>query len=345
VVAFPREGEVLVGDAARDRLHTDPTHTVSAIKRLLGRSVGDDDVANHLARAAYHVQAGPDQSATFMMWGQRYAVPQLCSFLFAYAKLSAEGALGCAVERAVVSVPVSFSETQIELLKRAAKLGGLDVIDVIEEPTAAAVANMTHDDFGGVIGVYDFGGGTFDFSVVDAEKGEFSVMATAGDSWLGGDDLDLGLADAIANLLWRKHEVDLRHRAVEWQFLLSSCERAKRGLASGSSTQIVVPEVMRTMQGALDLRYNLKRSQAETLWRPFVKRTLATCRQSLSLVGLAPEQLSAIYLSGGTTHLPLIQRALRGFGVPIRSAVAPDAAVCIGSGIRAAQLERRFAAR
>lgn len=341
IVNFPSQGTARVGELARRCLETDPHHTVASAKRLLGRQVVERDVANHLAQVPYQVQEGPDQTPVVVMWGERFAIPQVCSYLLGHVKDSAERALGCRVERAVLSVPVSFSRDQVRLLRTAAQLAQLEVVDVVEEPNAAAVANMRDEDFGGLIGVYDFGGGTFDFSVVDARKGDFQVLATAGDSWLGGDDFDMTLAEAIANLLWRKHKIELRHRAVEWQRLLHSCERAKRSLASEPSARIHVPEVTRTVSGSHGLNYTLKRPQAAALWGPLITRSLTTCNQTLSLLGIRPTQLRAIYLSGGTTYLPVVRSALARLGVPVRTVVPPQSAVCLGTGVHAAQLERR----
>jgi actin-like ATPase involved in cell morphogenesis len=342
VVAFPGRGRVRVGREAKERLYTDPRHTVASAKRLLGRSADDKEVEGHIAQAAYNVAMGPGNQAIVEMWGEHFAVSQILSYIFNEAREGAERALKTRVDKAVVTVPVSFTDEQVRLLRKGAELAHLEVVGVIEEPNAAALANLAAPGFGGLVGIYDFGGGTFDFSVVDVTT-SFHVLATAGDSWLGGDDLDLAVADAVANSLWRKHRVDVRNRAVEWQQLLGSCEAAKRTLSEGEQARLHVPEVLRTRSGARDLNVKLSRGQAEQLWQEAIHRSLTTCEQSLSLLGFRASSLSGIYLSGGSTYIPAVRRALKQFGPPVRTIVPPDSSVCIGAGIHAAQIERRQA--
>lgn len=341
VVAFPRRGETVIGADARRRQLRDPRHVVASAKRLLGRRRDDPAVVPQLASSHLSVKDGPDGNLLIDMWGEPYAVPQLCSYLLAAARENAERQLECPVRRAVVTVPVSFSNERVELLRRAARLAHIEIVQVVEEPAAAALANRNAEGFGGLIGVYDFGGGTFDFSVVDASGGDFRVLTTAGDSWLGGDDFDLAVADAAANLIWRAHGVDLRQRAVEWQYLLRSSEHAKQQLSSQSTADIRVPEAIRTERGIFDLRLRVKREQVEPLWHRAIQRSLATCSQTLALLGLSPPDLSAIYLSGGTSYIPAVRRALaRQLGVPVRVGVPPEHAVVLGAGVLGAQLER-----
>jgi len=236
------------------------------------------------------------------------------------------------VGRAVVTVPVTFDDDQIKLLRRAGQMAGLDVVAVIDEPSAAALANRFSPGFGGVVGVYDFGGGTFDFSVVDVSRGDFQVLATAGDTWLGGDDFDLAIAEAVANQYWHAQKVDLRNQQVEWQQLLFACEQAKRQLSSGDTAVIFVPEILRTPAKNLDFRLRITRPPLERVWAPVIERSLATCNEALSLLELQPGALSAIYLSGGTTHIPAVRTALaRRFGVPVATGVSPEHAVCLGA--------------
>ena len=276
------------------------------------------------------------------MYGEKLAVPQLCAEILREARLSAQQAVGCSVERAVLTVPVGFDEVQRKLLVRAARLAHLEIVDVIEEPNAAALANASYDDFGGIIGIYDFGGGTFDFSLVDVSGGDFHILATAGDSWLGGDDFDQALASSVADLLSRKKNIDIRHRVVEWQHLLSSCENAKRSLSQQESARIHVPGVARNERGAVDLNMTVNRHRVEPLWRDLLDRSLVTCLQAMGMLDIAPSDLSCIYLSGGTTYIPAVRARLAELGVPVRTMVEPDAAVCLGAGIHAAQLERRL---
>ncbi|HEU5060457.1 MAG TPA: Hsp70 family protein [Kofleriaceae bacterium] len=342
VVAFTAPGRAVVGAEARERQLRDPRRVVSSAKRLLGRSVDDPELAAYFAQAAFDRARGPDGNVMVEMWGEPYATPQLCGYLLDAARVNAERVLGHAVDRAVVTVPVSFSAERIQLLRRAGQLARLEIVEVIEEPSAAALASRHTPGFGGVIGVYDFGGGTFDFSVVEATGGDFRVLTTAGDSWLGGDDLDYAVAEAASNLFWRVHGIDLRLRVVEWQHLLTSAEKAKRDLSVVEAATLFVPEVVHTPHGAQDLRIKVTRDRVEPIWAPAIERSLHTCISALASLGMRPSDLSAIYLSGGTSYVPAVRRALsQRFKLPIRIGAPPDHAVCLGAGIHAAHLERR----
>jgi Tfp pilus assembly protein PilZ len=276
VVAFPRRGEVIVGEQARERLGKDPRHAIASAKRLLGRRGDDKEIQGQLATAGFEHKIGPNGDIFVQMWDEPIAIPQLCGHMLAAARVAAERVMKQEINHAVLTAPVSFGADRIELLKRAAGLAHLDVLDVIDEPSAAALANRFRPEFGGLVGVYDFGGGTFDFSVVDASGGDFKILSTAGDSWLGGDDFDHIVADAVANLFWRANNVDLRQRAVEWQQLLFAIERAKCELSNVDETMVVIPEVMRTAKGTTDLRARLKRPQVERIWQPLIERSLNT---------------------------------------------------------------------
>jgi actin-like ATPase involved in cell morphogenesis len=346
VIAFSGNtpgAQVVVGAEARARQLGDPRHVVPSVKRLLGRQADDPEVAPHLGQASYAHSAGPDGGVVIEMFGEPYATPQLCAFLLDAARRNAERVLEQPVEQAVVTVPVSFTPERVQLLRRAGQLAHLDIIEVIEEPNAAALACRHTPEFGGLIGVYDFGGGTFDFSVVDATGGDFRVLTAVGDTWLGGDDLDYAVAEAAANLFWRVHGVDLRMRAVEWQNLLLSAEKAKRDLSMVDAATLFVPEVLHNAQGPQDLRIKVARDRVEPIWHPVIDRTIHTCTSALGLLGLRPSDLTAIYLAGGTSYVPAVRRALsHRFQVPVRIGAPPDHAVCLGAGMHAAQLERRI---
>jgi molecular chaperone DnaK len=343
VIGFPNRGQHVIGAAARDRLLFDPKHAIPAAKRLLGRQAADRAIESHLAQAPFKTAAAADGTIMVEMWGEGYTITQLCSYLIAEARDVAERAIGERVDRAVFTVPVSFGADRVDLLRRAAELARVEAIEIIDEPSAAALANRYRPDFGGIIGLFDFGGGTFDFSVVDGSAGDFRVLATAGDDWLGGDDLDLAVAEAVANQYWRLHGVDMRKRAVEWQYLVFACEQAKRRLSTDQLTHIFVPEVFRDAHGAHDLRMRLRRDPVEELWAAPIKRALTTCVHALEPLGLHPSDLSAIYLSGGTSYVPAVRRALeQNFHLPVRVGVPPEFAACLGAGIHAAQIERRI---
>ncbi len=340
VVAFPSEHEVLVGVEARKRLASDPKHTVTSPKRLLGRKYEDKEIQGYIGQAPFRTLEGPNSTVVLEIWRQQFAVPQLCSYLIEDARRVAEQALGQRIEKCVMTVPVSFDDDRAKLLRRAAEMAQLEVLALIDEPSAAALANRFEEGFGGVVGVYDFGGGTFDFSLVDVSGGDFQVLATAGDTWLGGDDFDQVLADAAANQFWRMHNVDLHTQSVEWQRLVWACERAKRLLSVDEKSAIFVPEVMRGAEGMIDLHISLDRPTFERACAPVIARSLATCDDALELLDMKPTELTAVYLSGGTTYVPAVREAIANhFQVPVRTGVPPEHAVCLGAAIHAAQLQ------
>tara|TARA_R110002073_G_scaffold245044_3_gene407419 strand:- start:84989 stop:87112 length:2124 start_codon:yes stop_codon:yes gene_type:complete len=342
VVAFPEKGKSLVGNAARKRLLRDPRYAIGSGKRLIGRQLSDASIANFVASAGVAHQAGPDGSVLVDFWGELYAMPQICSYLYGAARETASHALGQEVRKAVITVPVCFDDAQRDAMRLAAKLAHLEVVEVIEEPCAAAIANQGQQGFEGIVGVYDFGGGTFDFSLVEATTGDMRVLATTGDSWLGGDDFDIAIANTAADSAYRSQGVDLRTRSVEWQALLNACEQAKRDLSTHEATRMVVPGVLRNAQGSCDMRMQLTRAKVEPLWNEVIARSIHTCMQALTVAGVPKSKLSAIYMSGGTSYIPLIKTQLEAaFGVPIVLGIAPEYAVAAGAGVRAAQLERR----
>ena len=342
VLAFPQHGEPLVGRAAHDLIARDPRLVVASIKRLLGRKASDPDVVSFLARASYRHSAGPQGLPVIEMWGQPLAVTQLFGYLLKAARDNAERVLGARVGSAVVSIPVSFTAERIAEVRQAARMAQLEIVEIIEEPSAAAIACHQLEPLEGLAGVFDFGGGTFDFSVVASHGGDLEILATAGDSWLGGDDFDQRVAEAAAEVFWRSYGIDLRHRLVEWHNLLRAAEQAKRQLTDEAATQVVVPGVAHRPEGPVDLRMRLSRNSVEPIWAPLVNRAIDTCLTALASIHRRPDELSAIYLSGGTSYVPAVRRALaHRFPVAIRTSANPELAVCLGSGLRAAKLEAR----
>lgn len=345
VVAFPARGTPIVGHAARDRLATDPRHTIASCKRLLGRPASDPHVQALTGQAAFPTGTGPDGGVAIEQWGDLYAPAQLVAYLLDAARQTAERALEIPIHQAVLTVPISYDDTQIEALRRAARLAKLEVAGVIDEPSAAALANREHPEFGGIVGVYDFGGGTFDFSVIDASAGDFRVLGTAGDAWLGGDDFDQAIATAVANQLWAAHGVDLRQRAVEWQQLLFATERAKRALSTTDQAVLVVPDAIRTADGTRELRVRLSRATVERLWAPLIERSLKTAMRGLRRAGIEADRMRSVYLSGGTSLIPAVRAAIEAhFRVPVRVGVPPEHAACLGAGLYASQLHVGHAA-
>jgi molecular chaperone DnaK len=342
VISFPARDKTIIGDEARARLATDPARTVASPKRVLGRNFDNREVQTFLGQAPYKSLRGPDGTPVIELWQQQYSFTQLCGYLFAHVRELAEKRLGCEVRKAVISVPVTFDEARVAAATRAAQLGGLDIAGLIDEPTAAALANRYVPGFGGIVGIYDFGGGTFDFSVVDVSKSTFKVLATAGDTWLGGDDLDMVLAEAAANQFWRQHKVDLRKQAVEWQKLKFACEKAKRELTTAETAVISVPEVLRSAKGMVDLQLEIDRQILARAASALIARSLAVCDKALGQASLKPQDLSAVYLCGGTCYLPAVREAVsKHFAVPLRSGVAPDQAVALGGAIHGSLVAQR----
>lgn len=258
---------------------------------------------------------------------------------------AAERELGRPVGRAVLSVPIHFDDEAIERLRGASEDAGLEVVAVIDEPSAAVTANRFDLDTtasGGLLGVYDVGGGGFDFTVIDASGGDLEVLATAGSRELGGDRLDAILAESAANQLSRARRVDIRQQPREWRALLDACERAKRELSTAEVAALVVDDVFRTADGAVDLRITVSRALFEQAAAHIIERTADMCRETLERLGRTPADLSAIVLSGGVCYIPAVRRRLAAaLGVPLRSAVPADYAVCLGAGVHAALLTRR----
>ena len=341
VVSFPRGGAPLVGTAARERLATDPSRTIASPKRLLGRKLADREVQSFVGAAPFRTEAGTDGTPLVDVDGERWAMAQVCALVLREARAIAEQHLRTKVERAVLSVPVGFDATRIRALETAARLAGLEPVSLITEPDAAALAHRHQPGFGGLIGIYDFGGGTFDFSVVDVSRERFAVVGAAGDAWLGGDDVDAVIADAAANQFWRQHRVDLRKQAVEWQRLRFAAEAAKRALSRRESTELVAPEVLRTAQGMIDLRVTLDRPTLARAATAIIRRTLDICEQALARAGVRAQALQAVALCGGSSQMPAVRAAVeRHFGTRI-IAVHDDQAVCLGAALHAATLDSR----
>ncbi|MCL4226697.1 MAG: Hsp70 family protein [Myxococcales bacterium] len=341
VVSIPRTGELVVGAEARRRIATDPSRTIASPKRLLGRRLADREVQTFVAQAAYRTLPADDGTVLIEVDGEAYAVPQLCGFILDQARALAERQLGD-VRLAVLAVPVSFDESRCRAVEVAARLAGLEVVGLIAEPNAAALANRYVPGFGGLVGIYDFGGGTFDFSIVDVSRSRFQVMASAGDPWLGGDDIDAVLSDAAANQFWRQHKVDLRKHAAELQRLRFACEEAKRTLSTADTTRIEVKDVLRTAEGMVGLKLSLDRATLSRAAGAIVRRSLDVADRALAQAGLQPGDLSAVYLCGGSSQMPAVREAVqRHFGVPLQAGVPPDQAVAIGAAIHGSLIALR----
>jgi Ethanolamine utilization protein EutJ (predicted chaperonin) len=340
LLAFPTPGQILVGTAARERQIVDPGHTVAGPKRVLGLPHDDPEARTFAARAPYPTRPGTDGGLAVDMWGHLYTVPQLCSHLLREARELAESQLGQAVTQAVLTAPIRFDDRRLAALRQAARTAQIDVVSILDEPSAAALAHRLHPEFTGIIGLYDFGGGTFDFSILDVAQGDFRVLSTAGDTWLGGSDLDLAVAQEVASELLRGQRVDVRQQPASWQRLLHAVEEARCSLSKHDSTMFSLAAVLGVAEDMGDIEIDLDRPQLDRICAPLVQRSLAACQKALALIDMPSSRLHAIFLSGGVAAAPGIQQTLSNyFRIPVISAVPPRYAVCLGAAIHAAQLQ------
>ena len=339
VVGFTAVGEAVVGTEARELLIIDPAHAIASPKRLLGRSYQDPEMEPFLAGLAINHSEGPNGEVLLHPRGKTYTVPQVCAPILFTLRLMAQEFLQQEVRQVVLTSPVSFDEERLAALEEAASLAGLELVDTVDEPTAAALAHHYDPEFKDMVAVFDFGGGTFDFSLVDVSSEDMAVVASAGDTWLGGDDFDLALANAAANAFWRRHQIEVRHQVVRWQRLLIAAEKAKRELSVKDETILALPDAALTAKGPLALRCPVSRQQFNLLVEELVERSLDTCREAMDLAEVHPANVNAVFLSGGTSLIPTIRDALGAFfGKPPKTSISPERAVVLGAALVAAQV-------
>jgi len=294
-----------------------------------------------LQSATYRTERGPDDSILADLGGTQVAIPQICAQMVQHVRDVAEQRLGTRLERAVFTVPVSYGTGERAAITAMARVAGIEIAGLLEEPVAAAMAYGFGKGKNEIVAVYDFGGGTFDFTVIDIHGYSFRILARGGDPWLGGDDFDAALANAVANAVWRATGVELHNRAVEWQRLLLACEAAKRELSHTQQTTIDVPRLLESPR-VLNLRQPLDRGTLERLCGSLLERSLAICEGALSRAGLDPADVHQVIATGGVSHIPFVRAGLsRYFARPIHDQVSPDEAICLGAGFRAAQFARQ----
>lgn len=339
VVGFDN-GKIFVGHEARALLATDPRLAIASPKRLLGRLNTDREIEPYLAALAMPHSANRQEQILVHAEGRTYTIPQICSFVLRRLKEIAEISLRQEIRKVILTAPVSFDPQRCQALREAATLAGLQPVDIIDEPTAAALSYSFDPDFQNIVAIYDFGGGTFDFSVVDVSSADFKVLATAGDAWLGGDDFDEAISNAAANAFWHQHGLELQKQVVQWQRLMLAAESAKRELSSKEQAAIEIKDAALTAQGPLHLHFTLTREAFSTIAQPIIERSFDTCREALELSGLQLTNLKAIYLSGGTSYIPAVREGVASFfGRTGKVSVPPDRAVVIGAAMHAAQLQ------
>ncbi len=338
VIHFAPDGELLVGDEARLKLETDPAHTIYSVKRLLGKSYRD--LADHLGQLGYRVvedERDPDGLVRVRVGDRYYSPIELSGLILRELKHRAEHALKTPVNRAVITVPAYFNDSQRQATRDAGRLAGLDVLRIVNEPTAAALAygldqqQQQAPDRPTTVAVYDLGGGTFDVSILRLENGIFEVLATSGDTWLGGDDMDRAIAQHWLQTLGLTDD-DLRADKNFAQRLRLAAETAKRTLSSATDFTIDL-----TVPGApAPVAVSLSKDTFETLIEPLVARTLESCRVAVADAGVKVEELDAVLLVGGSTRVPRVREAVSAFfGQPANASLDPDEVVALGAAVQA----------
>jgi actin-like ATPase involved in cell morphogenesis/Tfp pilus assembly protein PilZ len=337
VVSYPEKSARLTGWAARERLAHDPRHTIASAKRLLGQHHSDPSIAGYLQSLPFRTSAGPGDVILAHIDKEQLAIPQICSAMIEHARDLAERALGTRVRQAAFSIPVTYAEEQKAALRRAAQLAGLEVVGLIMEPIAGALAYGIGQERNEIVAVYDFGGGTFDFSLLDMSGDHVRVIATEGDGWLGGDDFDLALASAVADAFWRATKIELRQKVVEWQRLLMAAEQAKRDLSTDTRALLRIPHLIEAPQ-RIDLKQPVDRAVFEQLCQPLYDRSVEVMRAALERAGLDAADVTQVVMTGGVSRIPFIRDGLvRFFARELTLVVSPEEAIALGAGLKAAQ--------
>ncbi|MCB9555366.1 MAG: Hsp70 family protein [Deltaproteobacteria bacterium] len=337
-VGFVRNG-VITGQPARDLSARQPDRVVPSPLRLLGRSFDDPAIQAYLATIAAPSVRGAAGEILIEVDGRHYAIPQLCAPILGQIKFIAEQQLGVEISEAVLAVPVSFPHGGCDALRAAAKMVGLEVRELIDQPTAAAIAQRGELSEQKTVAVFDFGGGTFEFSVIDVTRADYSVIATAGDVWLGGDDLDAALADAAAAVFVEHSAVDLRNQIAIWQRLLLEAERAKCALSMENEVRLSLSDVCLGSDQPRSLSWTVSKQRLDDLSKGLIERALGICRTVLRDAALNVEDLDAVYLAGGSCSLPALRHAVgQFFGRAPRAVVHPKRAVVVGAAMYAADL-------
>lgn len=340
IVAYTEDGQVLVGKAAKRQAVTNPKRTLFAIKRLIGRKFKDDVVQKDIKMVPYEIIAADNGDAWVNVAGQKLAPQQISAQILIKMKKTAEAYLGHEVNEAVITVPAYFNDSQRQATKDAGRIAGLEVKRIINEPTAAALAYGLDKKRGdSVVAVYDLGGGTFDISIIEIAEVEgehqFEVLATNGDTFLGGEDFDLRIIDFLADEFKKEHGVDLHNDPLALQRLKEAAEKAKIELSSAQQTDINLPYVTADASGPKHLNIKLTRAKLESLVEDLIERTVAPCRTALKDSGLELSAIKEVIMVGGQTRMPKVQETVnKFFGKEARHDVNPDEAVAMGAAIQ-----------
>ncbi|MGE5723221.1 MAG: molecular chaperone DnaK, partial [Sphingomonadales bacterium] len=340
IVAFAKDGERLIGQPAKRQAVTNPDNTIFAVKRLIGRRFDDPVTKRDTELVPYKIVRGPNGDAWVNAGGKDYSPSQISAFILQKMKETAEAYLGETVTQAVITVPAYFNDAQRQATKDAGQIAGLEVLRIINEPTAAALAYGLEKQDGKTIAVYDLGGGTFDISVLEIGDGVFEVKATNGDTFLGGEDFDSKVVEFLADEFKKTEGIDLRNDRLALQRLKEAAEKAKIELSSAQTTEVNLPFITADQNGPKHLVKTITRADLERLVAELIKRTLEPCRKALADAGMKADQIDEVVLVGGMTRMPRVREVVKDFfGKDPHTGVNPDEVVAMGAAIQAGVLQ------
>ncbi|MBS3649024.1 molecular chaperone DnaK [Pseudaminobacter sp. 19-2017] len=340
IVAFTNDGERLVGQPAKRQAVTNPENTIFAVKRLIGRRYDDPVTEKDKKLVPYHIVRGDNGDAWVEAGGKKLSPSQISAMILQKMKETAEAYLGEKVEKAVITVPAYFNDAQRQATKDAGKIAGLEVLRIINEPTAAALAYGLDKKEGKTIAVYDLGGGTFDISILEIGDGVFEVKSTNGDTFLGGEDFDMRLVEYLAAEFKKEQGIDLKNDKLALQRLKEASEKAKIELSSSAQTEINLPFITADQTGPKHLTMKLTRAKFESLVDDLVQRTVEPCKAALRDAGLKAGEIDEVVLVGGQTRMPKVQEVVKQFfGKEPHKGVNPDEVVALGAAIQAGVLQ------
>ena len=340
MVSFDEEKKRLIGQPAKRQAVTNPTNTLFAVKRLIGRSFDDPATKEDQGMVPYNIVKGDNGDAYVEAEGEKYSPAQISAFILQKMKETAEDYLGEKVDQAVITVPAYFNDAQRQATKDAGKIAGLEVLRIINEPTAAALSYGLEKKEGKLIAVYDLGGGTFDISILEIGDGVFEVKSTNGDTFLGGEDFDTLLVNHLADEFKKENNVDLREDKLALQRLKEAAEKAKIELSSASQTEVNLPFITADQTGPKHLTQKLTRASLESLVEKLVERTIIPCKAALKDAGIDASKIDEVVLVGGQTRMPKIREAVKDFfNKEPNMSVNPDEVVAMGAAIQAGVLQ------
>ncbi len=344
IVAFTKDGQRLIGQPAKRQAVTNPDNTLFAIKRLIGRRFEDPMTKKDMGLVPYQITKGKNGDAWVNAGGEDYSPSQVSAFILQKMKETAESYLGETVTQAVITVPAYFNDAQRQATKDAGQIAGLEVLRIINEPTAAALAYGMDKEDGKTIAVYDLGGGTFDVSILEIGDGVFEVKSTNGDTFLGGEDFDNAIVEFLADAFKKKESMDLKTDKLALQRLKEAAEKAKIELSSAATTEINLPFITARMEGGtttpLHLVETITRADLEKMVDGLIQRTLEPCKKALADAGISKDQVDEVILVGGMTRMPKVREVVESFfGAKPHTGVNPDEVVAMGAAIQAGVLQ------